>query len=112
MKELPPNATLSHYRIVRKLGAGGMREGVPGARHQLERKLKRMLMLTLFWDLWHTGTIGIGQRQLSLTRITGFIIRSDRSYYLAVYLITDARLDSLHFDPRFTDLVRRLGLPA
>jgi hypothetical protein len=26
---------------------------------------------------------------------------SDRSYYLPVYLTTDARLDNLHSDPRF-----------
>ena len=36
---------------------------------------------------------------------------SDRAYYLPVYLITDARLDGLHNDPRFTELVRRVNLP-
>jgi TolB-like protein/Flp pilus assembly protein TadD len=35
----------------------------------------------------------------------------DRSYYLPVYLTTDARLDGLHGEPRFKDLVRRIGLP-
>jgi TolB-like protein/Tfp pilus assembly protein PilF len=36
---------------------------------------------------------------------------SERSYYLPVYLTTDARLDYLHSDPRFKNLVRRVGLP-
>ena len=35
----------------------------------------------------------------------------DRSYILALYLTTDARLDTLHSDPRFADLVRKIGLP-
>lgn len=34
-----------------------------------------------------------------------------RSYLLAEYLITDARLDSLHEDSRFSKLRSRVGLP-
>jgi serine/threonine-protein kinase len=35
----------------------------------------------------------------------------ERSYFMAVYLTTDARLDSLHADSRFVELRRRVGLP-
>jgi eukaryotic-like serine/threonine-protein kinase len=35
----------------------------------------------------------------------------ERSYFMAVYLTTDARLDSLHADPRFAELRKRVGLP-
>ncbi len=35
----------------------------------------------------------------------------DRSYYMATYLATDERLDSLRTDARFVDLKKRVGLP-
>ena len=37
---------------------------------------------------------------------------NERSYFMAVYLTTDARLDVLHADPRFADLRKRVGLPG
>ena len=35
----------------------------------------------------------------------------ERSYYMAVYLTTDARLDSFRSDPRFVELRQKVGLP-
>jgi TolB-like protein/Tfp pilus assembly protein PilF len=35
----------------------------------------------------------------------------DRSYYMPSFLTMDERLDKLHSDPRFADLVQRVGLP-
>jgi tetratricopeptide (TPR) repeat protein len=36
---------------------------------------------------------------------------TDRSYFLAIYLPTDARLDKLRSDSRFSDLLQRIRLP-
>jgi eukaryotic-like serine/threonine-protein kinase len=52
---------------------------------------------------------GLGERD----QVFAWLDRAfqERSYFLAVYLPTDSRLDSLHADPRFVDLKRRVGLP-
>jgi len=36
---------------------------------------------------------------------------TDRSGFLAFYFNTDARMDNLRYDPRFGELMRRVGLP-
>jgi hypothetical protein len=52
---------------------------------------------------------GLGDNEKSLEWLERAY--SLRSYYLPVYLPTDARLDSLRSDPRFKGLERRIGLP-
>ena len=52
---------------------------------------------------------GLGDSEKSLEWIERAY--SIRSYYLPVYLPTDARLDTLRTDSRFKDVVRRMGLP-
>jgi len=52
---------------------------------------------------------GLGEKD----QVFGWLDRAykDRSYYLAVYLTTDARLDSLRSDPRFAELRKKIGFP-
>jgi eukaryotic-like serine/threonine-protein kinase len=52
---------------------------------------------------------GLGEQDQAIAWLNRAYV--DRSYYMAVYLTTDARLDSLRSDPRFADLLRRVGLP-
>jgi serine/threonine protein kinase len=52
---------------------------------------------------------GLGEKDQAITWLNRSY--AERSYYMAVYLTTDARLDSLRSDPRFADLLRRVGLP-
>ncbi len=53
--------------------------------------------------------VGLGEKDQAFAWLNRAY--ADRSYYLAVYPTTDARLDSIRHDPRFADLLRRLGLP-
>ena len=51
---------------------------------------------------------GLGERDRALTWLErGFAERA----YGVVYLATDPRFDALRADPRFTDLLRRIGMP-
>jgi serine/threonine protein kinase/TolB-like protein/Flp pilus assembly protein TadD len=52
---------------------------------------------------------GLGERDQAIAWLNRAY--EERSYYMAVYLTTDARLDGLRADPRFADLLRRVGLP-
>ena len=52
---------------------------------------------------------GLGEKDQAIASLNRAY--AERSYYMAVYLTTDARLDSLRSDPRFADLLRRVGLP-
>jgi tetratricopeptide (TPR) repeat protein len=53
---------------------------------------------------------GLGEKDQAFTWLNRAY--AERSYLLALYLTTDARLDSLHSDPRFAALRQRIGLPV
>jgi hypothetical protein len=52
---------------------------------------------------------GLGEKDAAFAWLNR--AKDDRSYMLAEYLKTDARLDSLRSDPRFAERVRKIGLP-
>jgi tetratricopeptide (TPR) repeat protein len=52
---------------------------------------------------------GLGERDQAVAWLNRAY--AERSYYMPVYLTTDARLDGLRSDPRFAALLRRVGLP-
>jgi serine/threonine-protein kinase len=52
---------------------------------------------------------GLGEKEQAFALLEQAF--KDRSYYLPEYLPTDERLDTLRSDPRFGDLLRRVGLP-
>jgi tetratricopeptide (TPR) repeat protein len=52
---------------------------------------------------------GLGDKDAAFDWLTRAY--NDRSYILAVYFNTDARLDSLRNDPRFEELRRKINLP-
>ncbi len=53
---------------------------------------------------------GLGDKDQTFTWLSRAY--HERSYLLALYLTTDARLDDLHSDPRFDEIRKRIGLPA
>jgi hypothetical protein len=56
-----------------------------------------------------TGGMGLAEKDQAFAWLNRAY--AERSYYLTVYPTTDSRLDSIRSDPRFADLLRRVGLP-
>ncbi|HEY6766155.1 MAG TPA: hypothetical protein VI386_15475 [Candidatus Sulfotelmatobacter sp.] len=59
---------------------------------------------------WILENAGLGEKDQAFAWLDRAY--KDRSYYLADYLPTDARLDNLRSDPRFAERRRRVGLPT
>lgn len=102
MEELTPNTTLSHYRIVSKLGAGGMGKFTWPRTHQN-------------WDRQFVGTdeiaavyIALGEKDKAFEELEKAYISRD---WGIARLSVDPFVDPLRDDPRFKDLVKRMQLP-
>ena len=115
-KELEANTTLSHYRIVSKIGAGGMGEVYRARDSRLDREVAIKLLGELQTQSAHRYV-----SSASLALVYGALGDKEKAFaWLEKEVAERTRrptLFSVHplwhdlrDDPRFADLVRRVGL--
>src|SRR6476646_1891692 len=100
-KELPAGSTLLNYRIVAKIGAGGMGEVYLAEDSRLHRQVVSPYNIAVIYA-------GPADSEKALSWLE--LAYEERSYYLPVYLTTDERLDHLRSEPRFKEMIRKIGL--
>jgi TolB-like protein/Tfp pilus assembly protein PilF len=84
--------------------------GKPAEAHTIVERLKR-LSAAAYVPAYNMAALysGLGNKNESFTWLNQ--AEGQRSFYLAAYLKTDPQFANLRSDPRFNDLVRRVGLP-
>ena len=95
-----PSAELAHAYAV----SGRKGEAEEILRQLKERSKQSYVPAYNFAEIY----IGLGDKEQALSSLEKAYV--DRSMLLT-FLKVDPELDSLHSDPRFKDLVRRVGLP-
>ena len=98
--DLSPGITLSHYRIISRIGPGGMGEVYLGEDLQARSK-------TQFVPSYSIATVyaGLGMKEEALQYLVNLL---KKAFYM-VHLKVEPIPDPLRADPRFADLVRRVG---
>jgi len=99
--DLSPGITLSHYRIISRIGPGGMGEVYLGEDLQARSK-------TQFVPSYSIATVyaGLGMKKEALQCLVKSF--EEGSFYMS-HLKIEPIPDPLRADPRFADLVRRVG---
>jgi TolB-like protein/DNA-binding winged helix-turn-helix (wHTH) protein/tetratricopeptide (TPR) repeat protein len=94
------------------LGTLGYAYGVSGNRVQATRTLKRLMQLSknAYVSPYQIAVVyvGLGRKDLAFDWLQKAL--ADRSYWL-LFLRIDERMDTMRSDPRYAELLSRIGLP-
>ena len=104
--KLSSGSPLMCAALAQTFGAAGRKEEALKLLEELKRRAEQKYVAPYFFAGIH---IGLGENDLALEYLEKSY--QEHSHWL-IYLHIDPSMDSLRGDPRFQDLVQRVGLPA
>ena len=104
--KLSSGSPLMCAALAQTFGAAGRKEEALSLLEELKRRAEQKYVAPYFFAGIH---IGLGENDLALEYLEKSY--QEHSHWL-IYLHIDPSMDSLRGDPRFQDLVQRVGLPA
>jgi len=104
--KLSSGSPLMCAALAQTFGAAGRKEEASSLLEELKRRAEQKYVAPYFFAGIH---IGLGENDLALEYLEKSY--QEHSHWL-IYLHIDPSMDSLRGDPRFQDLVQRVGLPA